>query len=81
MDHIEWVLVYLFNNQLYCAFTPDVVFVSHIDFGIDIKVAKLLVFLDSLHLFLSLLPFEFYSFVLAVFHQLADYFVYFKAAD
>ena len=81
VNHIQWVFIYLLNNQSNCAFTPDVIFVSHVNFGVDFETTNSFIFLRPLLFVLALFPFEFDGFVLAIFHELINDVVYFEAVD
>ena len=79
VNNIHRIFIYLFYYHLDYTFTPDIVFISDIDFRVYLKVFHKFGILNLFPLFLPLLPLEFNRLSFAPFHQLINYVINFEA--
>jgi hypothetical protein len=79
MNDVHRIFIHLFYYHLDYTFTPDIVFISDIDFRVYLEVLHKFGILNLLPLFLPLLPLEFNRLGFATFHQLINYVINFEA--
>ena len=79
VDDVHRILIYLFYYHLDYTFTPDIVFISDIDFRVYLEILHRFGILNLFPFFLPLLPLEFYRFRFATFHQLVNNVINFEA--
>ena len=78
-DHVQGVLVHLLNDKLHCPNAPNVVDVPDVDLRVNFEFADLTLLETLLVGFSPRLPVALNRLVRAVFDELVDDVVYFKA--
>ena len=79
VNDIHRIFVYLFNYHLDYSLTPDIVFISDIDFRVYLEILYTFGVLNLFPFFLPLLPLKLDWLGFAAFHQLINYVINFKA--
>ena len=79
VNDVHWIFIYLLYDHLDYTLTPDIVFISDIDFRVYLKILHRLGILNLFPFLLPLLPLEFYRFRFATFHQLVNNVINFEA--